>query len=98
MERRYPAVSADQLQLIPYVFMDAGNAYRELRDFDPFNVKRSVGVGARIFLPILGLVDICYGYRLYCFAPHAENSKGVRVVGWDILFNIVALFTTLCQS
>ena len=92
MELRYPAVSSEQLQLIPYVFMDAGNAYRELRDFDPFNVKRSVGVGARIFLPILGLVDISYGYRLDGIAPHAENSQGVRAGEWEFLFNIGAPF------
>src|SRR5690625_7311310 len=52
MELRYPAVSSEQLQLIPYVFMDAGNAYRELRDFDLFNVIRSVDVGTYIFLSI----------------------------------------------
>lgn len=72
--------------------MDAGNAYRNLSDFDPFNVKRSVGLGARIFLPILGLVDISYGYRLDGIAPHAENNQGLRAGEWEFLFNIGAPF------
>ncbi len=91
MELRYPAVSSDQIQLIPYVFMDAGNTFNTLSDFDPFNVKRAVGFGARIYLPILGLVDLSYGYRLDGTAPSNEGP-GLQAGEWEFLFNIGAPF------
>lgn len=91
MELRYPAVSSEQIQLIPYVFMDAGNAFNTLSDFDPFNVKRAVGFGARIYLPILGLVDLSYGYRLDGTAPSNEGP-GLQAGEWEFLFNIGAPF------
>lgn len=90
-ELRYPAVSSDQLQLIPYVFSDAGNTFNNLNEFDPFEIKRSVGLGARIFLPILGLVDISYGYRLDG-TPASTEGPGLAPGEWEFLFNIGAPF------
>jgi outer membrane protein insertion porin family len=92
LELRYPAVSSEQIQLIPYAFMDAGNAFHGLSEFDPFEVKRAVGFGARIFLPILGLVDLSYGYRLDGVAPHSDNQQGLQPGQWEFLFNIGAPF------
>ena len=91
MELRYPAVSSDQIQLIPYVFMDAGNTFNNLNEFDPFNVKRAVGFGARIYLPILGLVDLSYGYRLDG-TPPSIDGPGLQPGEWEFLFNIGAPF------
>ncbi len=82
-ELRYPVVSNEQIQLIPYLFGAAGNAYLGFSDFDPFNVKRSAGVGMRIFLPILGLVDLSYGYR-FDGIPNTTVNAGQ----WEFLFNI----------
>ena len=90
-ELRYPAVSSEQIQLIPYAFMDAGNAFNSFGEFDPFNVKRAVGFGARIFLPILGLVDLSYGYRLDG-TPASTEGAGLRAGEWEFLFNIGAPF------
>lgn len=83
LELRYPAVSEQQVQVIPYLFADAGNAYLNIEDFAPFNLKRATGVGVRIFLPILGLVDLSYGYRL-------DGIEGTSVAAgeWEFLFNI----------
>jgi outer membrane protein insertion porin family len=86
-ELRYPAVTSEQVQLIPYLFAEGGNSYRDFNDFDPFNVKRAVGIGTRIFLPILGLVDLSYGYRL----DGIPNTR-VRPGQWEFLFNIGAPF------
>lgn len=91
MELRYPAVSSEQIQLIPYVFMDAGNAFNTLKEFDPFSVKRAAGLGARIFLPILGLVDLSYGYRLDG-TPASREGPGLQAGEWEFLFNIGAPF------
>ncbi|MDR8389789.1 outer membrane protein assembly factor BamA [Aliifodinibius sp. S!AR15-10] len=85
LELRYPAVSEDQVQVIPYLFTDAGNAYLNLEDFSPFNVKRATGVGVRIFLPILGLVDLSYGYRLDGLPG---TNPPVNAGEWEFLFNI----------
>ncbi len=92
LELRYPAVQSEQLQLIPYAFVDAGNTFNSMQDFDPFNLKRSAGLGARIFLPILGLVDISYGYRLDGTVPSRQNTTGLRPGEWEFLFNIGAPF------
>lgn len=83
LELRYPAVSEQQVQVIPYLFADAGNAYLNLDDFAPFNLKRAVGGGVRIFLPILGLVDLSYGYRL-----NGIQGTAVGPGEWEFLFNI----------
>ncbi|MEX0662912.1 MAG: outer membrane protein assembly factor BamA [Balneolaceae bacterium] len=91
-ELRYPAVSSEQIQLIPYTFVDAGNTFRDFASFDAFNVKRSAGVGARIFLPILGLVDLSYGYRFDGTDPSSESSTGLQPGEWEFLFNIGAPF------
>ncbi|MFN1835924.1 outer membrane protein assembly factor BamA [Balneola sp. MJW-20] len=87
LELRYPAVSTEQLQLIPYLFLDAGNAFLDFDTFDPFNVKRSAGFGSRIYLPILGLVDLSYGYRF-----DGVRGTGVEAGAWEFLFNIGAPF------
>ena len=86
LELRYPAIQSDQLQLIPYVFFDAGNAYLNFSTFDPFNVKRAVGFGTRLFLPVLGLVDLSYGYRLDGVGNFVNAGR------WEFLFNIGAPF------
>ncbi len=87
-ELRYPAISNEQLQLIPYAFFDAGNAYLDFDSFDPFDVRRATGFGTRIFLPILGLVDLSYGYRL----DGISGFSGVAPGQWEFLFNIGAPF------
>lgn len=91
LELRYPAVSSEQIQLIPYAFVDAGNTYSDINRFDPFSVKRAAGFGARIFLPILGLVDLSYGYRLDG-TPASNEGPGLAPGEWEFLFNIGAPF------
>ena len=91
LELRYPAVTSEQLQLIPYTFVDAGNAFNNLAEFDPFSVKRAAGFGVRIFLPILGLVDLSYGYR-FDGTPASTDGQGLQAGQWEFLFNIGAPF------
>lgn len=91
LELRYPAVTSEQLQLIPYTFIDAGNAFNNLAEFDPFSVKRAAGFGVRIFLPILGLVDLSYGYR-FDGTPASTEGQGLQAGQWEFLFNIGAPF------
>jgi outer membrane protein insertion porin family len=91
LELRYPAITSEQIQLIPYAFIDAGNTYADVRTFDPFNLKRAAGFGARLFLPILGLVDLSYGYRMDG-TPSSLRGPGLSAGEWEFLFNIGAPF------
>jgi outer membrane protein insertion porin family len=43
-------------------FVEAGNAWQNLKDFSPFDLKRSAGVGVRIFLPMIGMMGIDWAY------------------------------------
>lgn len=90
-ELRYPAVTEQQAQVYPYMFLDAGNAYLNTQEFAPFNLKRAVGLGTRIYLPILGLVDLSYGYRLDGI-NYPGSANDVQAGEWQFLFNIGAPF------
>lgn len=89
LEMRYPAVQNEQLQVIPYTFVDAGNSYLSFTEYDPFELKRSTGFGVRLFLPILGLVDLSYGYR---FDGVENTNPRINAGEWEFLFNIGAPF------
>jgi len=64
MELRFPVTLNPQATVFVLGFADAGNSWAKVKDFDPFNVKRSTGVGVRIFLPMFGLLGFDYGWRL----------------------------------
>ncbi len=86
-ELSYPAVNSEQMRLIPYVFAEGGNAFDGFGNFQPFDMKRSAGVGARVFMPILGLIDISYGYRF-----DSIPGTNVQAGQWEFLFNIGSPF------
>jgi outer membrane protein insertion porin family len=76
MELRYPVISSQQATAFMTVFGEAGNTWNSFRDFNPFNVRRSVGVGAKIFLPIFGLLGIDYGYGFDKIPGINDANKG----------------------
>ena len=43
-------------------FAEGGNCWSDIRNFNPFQIKRSAGVGVRIFLPMIGLLGVDWGY------------------------------------
>ena len=43
-------------------FVEAGNAWHDVNKFNPFELKRSAGVGVRIFLPMIGMMGIDWAY------------------------------------
>jgi outer membrane protein insertion porin family len=45
-------------------FVEAGNAWQEISDFNPFKMKRSAGIGVRLFLPMVGMMGIDWAYGL----------------------------------
>ena len=67
-----------QLSLAPYLFADAANTYNGFADYDPSRLYRSAGVGARVFLPILGLVDLNMGYQIDSFTPLDTSNRAIQ--------------------
>lgn len=62
LELRYPISLNPQATFYALLFAEAGNAYPSFKDFNPFNVKRSVGAGIRVFLPMFGMLGLDYGF------------------------------------
>jgi outer membrane protein insertion porin family len=62
IELRYPVLLEPTSTIYALAFVEAGNAWRQISSFNPFDLKRSAGVGARIFLPMIGLMGIDWGY------------------------------------
>ncbi len=62
IELRYPLMLQTSTTIYALAFADAGNCWSEFKDFNPFNLKRSLGLGVRIFLPMLGLIGVDWGY------------------------------------
>ncbi|MDQ3047495.1 MAG: outer membrane protein assembly factor BamA [Bacteroidota bacterium] len=63
-ELRFPITLNPQATIYMLGFAEAGNSWAVAKDFNPFNVKRSAGVGIRVFLPMFGLLGFDYGWRL----------------------------------
>ena len=62
MEIRYPISLEQNATIWVLGFAEAGNCWADIKDFNPFDLKRSLGVGVRIFLPMFGLMGIDWGY------------------------------------
>jgi len=61
LELRYPFLLGNTT-IYGLTFLEGGNAWSKTRDFNPFDIKRSAGVGVRIFLPMVGLMGIDWAY------------------------------------
>jgi outer membrane protein insertion porin family len=62
LELRYPLSLNPSSTIYITSFVQGGNAYRNFKDYNPFNLKRSAGFGARVFLPMFGLLGFDYGF------------------------------------
>ena len=61
-ELRYPFILGASTNLYGLVFAEAGNAWTDIGKFNPFDLKKSMGVGARIYLPMVGMIGIDWAY------------------------------------
>jgi outer membrane protein insertion porin family len=61
MELRYPISLNPSATFYALAFVEAGNTFPSLQKFNPFNVKRSAGIGIRVFLPMFGMLGLDYG-------------------------------------
>ena len=62
LELRYPLSLNPSATIYVMGFFEAGNAWRDFSEFNPFSLKRSAGVGVRVFLPMFGLLGLDWGY------------------------------------
>ena len=62
LEVRYPLSLNPSATIYVMGFAEAGNAWRDFKHFNPFDLKRSAGVGVRVFLPMFGLLGLDWGY------------------------------------
>jgi outer membrane protein insertion porin family len=62
LEFRYPFTLNPSATIYGLAFLEGGNAWSRFEEFNPFSIKRSVGVGLRAFLPMFGMLGIDWGY------------------------------------
>ncbi|MBQ8957010.1 MAG: BamA/TamA family outer membrane protein [Bacteroidales bacterium] len=62
LELRYPLSLNPQATIYALTFLEAGNCWLGFKNFNPFEVKRSAGLGVRIYLPMFGLLGLDWGY------------------------------------
>jgi outer membrane protein insertion porin family len=61
LELRYPLVTNPGSTIYGLAFFEAANGWFDFRDYNPFRLRRSAGVGMRFFLPMFGLLGFDYG-------------------------------------
>jgi outer membrane protein insertion porin family len=84
-ELRYPVNLSPALSVIVLGFFEAGNTWDNFKNFNPFKVYRSTGVGTRIMMPAFGMIGIDWGYRLDDVPGNPSNKSRVTfVIGQQI--------------
>lgn len=73
LELRYPISLNPQATFYALTFLEAGNTYPNFAKFNPFNVKRTAGVGIRVFLPMFGMLGLDYGFGFDTLDPWASG-------------------------
>lgn len=79
LELRHPILLNDQATVFALAFAEAGNTWNKFSEVNPFKMRRSAGVGARIFLPIFGMLGIDYGHAF-------DPIPGMRTDSWKQSF------------
>ncbi|MBA6152274.1 BamA/TamA family outer membrane protein [Gelidibacter gilvus] len=82
LELRYPITLGAQAKIFALGFMEGGSSYDSFKDYNPFNLKRSAGVGLRIFMPAFGLLGIDFGHGFDALPGQLEKN------GWETHFII----------
>lgn len=85
LELRYPLMLESSTSIFALAFLEGGNAWTDVKKFNPFNMKRSAGVGVRILLPMVGLmgVDWAYGFQKYIGGQKAGGSQFHFIIGQE---------------
>ncbi len=74
MELRYPVVTSQSATVYAFVFSEAGNNWNNYQKFNPFDLYKSAGFGARIFMPAFGLIGLNWAYGFDKLENAADKS------------------------
>ncbi|RUT70879.1 outer membrane protein assembly factor BamA [Flavobacterium cupreum] len=84
MELRYPITLKSSASIYALTFLEAGSSYPTFKDYNPFDLNRSAGVGLRVFMPAFGLLGIDFGYGFDALPGSVTNKAN----GWETHFII----------
>ena len=73
VELRYPVILKPSSQIYVLGFLEGGNGFDSWKSFSPFKIKRAAGFGVRLYLPVVGMLGIDWGYGFD--APTGSTSK-----------------------
>jgi outer membrane protein insertion porin family len=76
LELRYPISLNPSATFYALAFAEAGNTFPSFKQFNPFNVKRTAGLGIRVFLPMFGMLGLDYGLGLDKLDPWSRGFGG----------------------
>ena len=82
LEVRYPVTLKPSASIYVLGFLEAGNSYDGFKNFNPFQIKRSAGLGIRIFMPAFGLLGIDFAHGFDPLPGETQKS------GWQTHFII----------
>jgi outer membrane protein insertion porin family len=75
-ELRYAISTNPAATIYALTFLEAGNNWDSYTKFNPFNLYRSAGVGARIFMPAFGMIGVDYGWGFDKIPNNPNQQKG----------------------
>ncbi|MBO5217310.1 MAG: BamA/TamA family outer membrane protein [Alistipes sp.] len=76
LEVRYPIILKPSSQIFVLGFLEGGNGFKSWKEFSPFNIKRSAGLGVRVYLPIVGQLGLDWGWGFDAPAGDVRRSGG----------------------
>ena len=84
-ELRYPLMLENSTSIYALGFVEAGNAWTDVNKFNPFQLKRSAGVGVRILLPMIGMmgIDWAYGFDKINGSTQYSGSQFHFIIGQE---------------
>ena len=84
-ELRYPLMLENSTSIYALGFVEAGNAWTDVNKFNPFQLKRSAGVGVRNFLPMIGMmgIDWAYGFDKINGSTQYSGSQFHFIIGQE---------------
>lgn len=84
LELRYPFMLGNTT-IYGLTFVEGGNAWNDTKKFNPFDMKRSAGIGVRIFLPMVGLmgIDWAYGFDKYFLGQQQGGGQFHFILGQE---------------
>ena len=84
LELRYPISLKPSASVFALTFLESGNGFDNFKDYSPFDLKRSAGIGVRVFMPAFGLLGIDFGYGF----DSTDLSNTGQPSGWQTHFVI----------